>query len=191
MKKQTRKGITSVGLDLSLTGTGLVILESGPNEDIIRKQVLIKSKKKGDRPIDELERICKIVYDIQNELKSTMIHIAVIEGMAFMAKNSTALVQLAALNYMVRKMLTEISIPFLIVAPTSLKKFVTGQGNAKKDVMLIEMYKRYGVTILDDNENDAYGLAQIGLAFEKANKDKLNNKQVEVINLLKKQRYEK
>jgi len=79
------------------------------------------------------------------------------------------------------------NIPFIIVAPTSLKKFITGNGAAKNDVMLMETFKRYGVTILDDNECDAYGLAQVGLALLNGNSKSTTKLQEEVLTLLKKQ----
>ena len=179
----SKKGIRSLGLDLSLVDTGLVILEDGK----IKKQTLIKSKPVGKKPIDELHRIRKIVEQVELIITDDLPDIAIIEGMAFMARNTTALVQLSALNYMTRALLVDYKIPFVIVAPTSLKKFLTGSGKAKKDVMLIETFKRYGVTILDDNECDAYSLAQIGLALLGANSKATIKKQNEVLSLLKKQ----
>ena len=173
----------TLGLDLSLTGTGVVILEDGE----IKVQKLIKSKPVGDLPISELKRIQKIVQDIELSLCSCTIDVAVIEGLAFMVRNATALVQLSALNYMVRAMLDRLGIPFIIVAPTSLKKFITGSGGSKKDVMLMETYKRYGVTILDDNENDAFGLAKVGEELLNPKKKDLPVFQQEVLELLKKQ----
>lgn len=53
----------------------------------------------------------------------------------------------------------------LIVPPTSLKKFVTGKGNAKKNEMLLGVYKRWGVEFGDDNQADAYALEQFGRAY--------------------------
>lgn len=172
-----------MGLDLSLVGTGLVVLQDGK----IIKQRLIKSKPSGDKPVDEVKRIRKIVEEIELLVGETTPTIAVIEGLAFMARNSTALVQLSALNYMTRALLMDYNVPFIIVAPTSLKKFITGNGASKKDVMLIETFKRYGVTILDDNENDAYGLAQIGLALTGGNSKATTKLQEEVLSLVKKQ----
>jgi len=177
------KTLKTLGLDLSLVGTGLISLKDGE----IEVQKLIKSKPVGDKPINELIRIRKIVSDIEDVLSDmdNLPDLACIDGMAFMARNTTALVQLSALNYMTRALLADYNIPFVIVAPTSLKKFITGSGASKKDVMLIEMYKRYNVTILDDNENDAYGLAQIGKALKE--KEELTKFQQEVVDLLKKQ----
>lgn len=175
--------ISSIGLDLSLVGTGVVLLENGK----IIKQQLIKSKPVGNKPVNEVKRIQKIVEEIEFTIGEYRPRIAVIEGLAFMARNSTALVQLSALNYMTRAMLMNYNIPFVIVAPTTLKKFVTGNGASKKDVMLIETFKRWGVTILDDNEADAYGLAQVGLALLGGNSKDTNQKQEEVLTLLKTQ----
>ena len=47
----SNKNITSLGLDLSLVNSGIVLLENGK----IIKQKSIKSKPVGDKPIDELK----------------------------------------------------------------------------------------------------------------------------------------
>jgi Holliday junction resolvasome RuvABC endonuclease subunit len=185
-----KQKIITLGLDLSLTGTGVIILENGK----IIKRILIKSKPVGDLPIDELKRIQKIVSDIENTFQDKngtgpYINVAVIEGLAFMVRNATALVQLSALNYMTRALLKDHGIPFVIVAPTSLKKFVTGSGASKKDVMLMETFKRYNVSILNDNECDAFGLAKIGeaLLMTSGPRCSLPIFQQEVLDLLDKQ----
>lgn len=179
----TKKIITSLGLDLSLTGTGIVLLEGGD----IKLQRLIKSKPGGDKPVNELIRIRTIVEEIEMIVSENLPTVTVIEGMAFMARNTTALVQLAALNYMTRSLLYDYKIPFVICAPTSLKKFITGKGNSKKDVMLIETFKRYDKTILNDNENDAFGLAKIGEMLLSKDTNKLPIFQQEVLKLITKQ----
>jgi crossover junction endodeoxyribonuclease RuvC len=179
----TNKHIRIVGLDLSLVGSGVIVLDDG---DIV-VQKLIKSKPVGPKPIDELKRIRKIVEEIEMIISEEIPTVAVIEGLAFMARNTTALIQLSSLNYMTRAMLADYHVPFVIVAPTSLKKFITGSGASKKDVMLMEIYKQYDVTIMDDNEADAFALAQVGLALSGKHIKPLNQKQEEVIELLKKQ----
>lgn len=175
----------TLGLDLSLTHTGLCIIKDG----VMERAWSIKSKPSGNKPIDELKRLQGILYNIQNEaLTARRVHMVAIEGLAFMARNTTALVQLAGLNYMVRNMLStsDNAAAFVIVAPTTLKKFISGKGNGDKNVMLMEIYKRWGETFIDDNEADAFGLAQVGQAL--VNKDyKLTQSQQEVIDLLKTQ----
>ncbi len=173
-----------IGLDLSLTGTGIVKLRDGK----IIEQKLIKSKPVGDLPLDELKRIVIIRDSIVREIEAdvnSVIQLVAIEGLAFMARNTTALVQLAGLNYMIREKLHFLKIPFVIVAPTSLKKFVTGKGNIAKEMMLLETYKKYKVYFTDNNLCDAYGLAMI--ADSLANNVLITKPQKEVVSLLKKQ----
>lgn len=169
----------SIGLDLSLTGTGVVVLNDGK----LDAQTSIKSSKTGKKHSDEIERLRTIVSDIMEYVDEHKPDVAVIEGIAFMAKNTTALAQLAGLNYMVRSALVDRDIPFLIVAPTSLKKFVTGSGNAPKDTIMLEIYKRWHVTLLDNNIADAYALAQVGLAVSDSER-KITKFQKEVIDLI-------
>lgn len=49
----------------------------------------------------------------------------------------------------------------LKVPPMTLKKFAAGKGNAKKQEMLLQIYKRWGVEFNDDNAADAYALARL------------------------------
>lgn len=49
----------------------------------------------------------------------------------------------------------------LKVPPMTLKKYAAGKGNAKKQEMLLQIYKRWGVEFTDDNAADAYGLARL------------------------------
>lgn len=174
--------MVSLGLDLSLTSTGVIQLEEGK---IIGRQVL-KSLKRGDKPIDDLRRLIDLREDIRHLIKHYNVDVAVVEGLAFLARNTQALTQLAGLNYMVKEMLAEMKIPFYIVAPSALKKFITGKGNCAKELMLLETYKRYGESFSDDNLCDAYGLAKIGEAI--ITKDiKLTKPQEEVVKLVQKQ----
>lgn len=170
----------SLGIDLSLTGTGIVKLKDGK----MINQYLIKTKPTYDN-VSELKRLMKIRDDID----MSSVDIAVIEGLAFAVRNSTALVQLSGLNYLVRERLYEEKIPFVLVAPTSLKKFATNKGNCQKDEVMLACYKRWHVTFKDNNISDAYILARIGEALLN-DEVKLTSIQEEVITLLKKQKYE-
>ena len=49
----------------------------------------------------------------------------------------------------------------LKVPPMTLKKYAAGKGNAKKQEMLLQIYKRWGVEFNDDNAADAYALARL------------------------------
>lgn len=167
--------MTSIGIDLSLTATGIIKLKDGK----IAQRQLIKTKPTHNY-LDELKRL----EYIRDTIDLTDVDIAVIEGMAFMARNTTALVQLSGLNYMTRERIYFENIPFIIVAPTTLKKFATSKGNSPKELVLLEVYKRYHVSFTDNNLADGYVLARIGEALLD-NNIKLTKHQQEVIELLK------
>lgn len=177
----------TVGLDLSLTHTGYAIVQD--NRVVISSGV-IKSKPSGDKPIDETKRIVKIAEDALQRIDDSLPHedpaLVVIEGLAFMAQG-TSLVQLAGLNYLTRILLVEFKWPFMIVAPTTLKKFITGSGKGDKDMMLMSVYKNYGFEAMDNNECDAYALAVCGLAVLGAPIRPNTKPQLEVIKVLKSQ----
>ena len=53
----------------------------------------------------------------------------------------------------------------LVVAPGTLKKYVTGNGAAKKNTMLLNCYKKFGTSFEEDDECDAYCLARLGAEY--------------------------
>jgi crossover junction endodeoxyribonuclease RuvC len=174
-----------VGIDPSFSGTGAVLVgKSG-----ILKMRLFKLKKFGDRPIDELSRICTISDTVcqwvSDEVGKEEDAIVAIEGLAMMSRNTTSLVQLAALNYFIRRDVIKNGLTrFVTVAPSSLKKFIAGKGNVKKDVLLMETYRRWGEVFTDDNLCDANGLAKIAYAVATGDTEELAVPQKEVINLV-------
>lgn len=170
-----------IGLDLSLTHTGVVVLDKGK----ILYKGLVKSKPEGDKPLDELNRIMWIAGEVEIIVEEYNPEIAVIENLAFMAKG-TSLTQLAGLSYFVRAMLADRDIPFYLVAPTSLKKFITGSGKGEKDAMMMSVLQRYGEAISENNMCDAYALSKIGELIVKPDK-KIPEFQKEVLSLLEKQ----
>ena len=78
--------------------------------------------------------------------------------------------RLAMLAATVRIALYERGKAFMIVAPTSLKKWITGKGVGQKDLIVREVYKRYGIETANDDEADAVVLALIAEHFWKAQK---------------------
>lgn len=177
------KRATSLGIDLSLCNSGVVLLEDGK----IVVQRLIKSKPVGDKPVDELKRIQKIVSEIEDIVSEYNPTISVIENMAFGIQKTTSLTQLSALNFFTRAMLADYRVPFFLVAPTTLKKFITGKGNADKEVLMMMVYRDYKEQILDNNLVDGFGLSLIGAAVLDQPVKKLTVPQQEVIKLIKKQ----
>lgn len=181
------KKIITVGLDLSLTKTGYAIVGG---DGIVLASGVIKSKPSGDSPLAETQRIVKIAEEVVQKIDEVCLEddpvLVAIEGLAFMAKG-TSLVQLAGLNYLIRTLLAQFHWPFLIVAPTTLKKFITGSGKGDKDMMMMSVFKNYGFESMDNNECDSYALAVCGMALLGNPLKELGIPQKEVISLLKKQ----
>jgi Holliday junction resolvasome RuvABC endonuclease subunit len=64
-----------------------------------------------------------------------------------------------------RLLLWQAGIPYIIVPPTTLKKYVLGSGNAAKELMLKEVFKRWGYDTDSNDRADAYGLARVAAEF--------------------------
>lgn len=56
-------------------------------------------------------------------------------------------------------------VPYLVVPPTTLKKYVTGKGNAPKEVMMMTVLKRWGYEAESNDRADAYALARFAAEF--------------------------
>jgi len=90
--------------------------------------------------------------------------LVMIEHYAFGARGQ-AMISLGELGGVIRLALHEAEIPYIEVPPTVAKKFVTGKGNCNKNLVLLEMYKRFGEDLTDDNVADATGLVYLGRAI--------------------------
>jgi Holliday junction resolvasome RuvABC endonuclease subunit len=92
------------------------------------------------------------------------------EGYAYGSQLSNMLGELGG---MVKLTLFEKNLYPAIVAPTMLKKYVTGKGKGiSKSQMLLNTYKKWNIEFDDDNAADSYGLAHLiagkgSLAYEK------------------------
>jgi len=93
----------------------------------------------------------------------------VLEGLSYSSKfvNQTQ-VEIAVV---IRYALFKAGIPFINVPPTSLKKFVTGKGNCRKDMIMLHVFKRWNFEPKTDNIADAFGLAMFGGALYEVLKD--------------------
>lgn len=106
--------------------------------------------------------------------------LVLIEGYAFGAKGSAG-ISLGELGGIIRLSLYESAIPYIEIPPTQLKKFITGKGGAVKDIVLKEVFKRYGFDTDDNNVADAYSLMQLGRAITNTQEGALLAHQKEVV----------
>lgn len=132
-----------VGLDLSLTSTGV-------------------SRKYGTHSIRVKSKDCERLIELRKEVLGyciTASHV-VIEGFSFGSPMQAH--NVGGLGWIVRVGLFEAGIPYTVVPPSSLKKFATGKGNAKKDEILAAAV-RAGAHVTGNDEADAWWLRQMGL----------------------------
>lgn len=147
-----------VGLDLSYVGTGVIVLDSKAE---ILEQKLIKTVK-SDSKYDIEDRLIKIENEI-NFIPNIMgLGSVYIEGPAFASQGNMVL-QMGALNFFVRIYLRKHKVEYKIVAPPTLKKWVTGTGRADKKLMMQKIEERWKIIFKDNNIADAYGLARMAM----------------------------
>lgn len=168
--------MTYAGIDISLTRTGVCLVS--PNE--IPSSVLalplsypmMRAQTAGGHVVafcivptegaSMLQRWCEIADVVL--MAAHLAHSICIEGYSFGSHMAHGRA-IAEIGGIVRYVLGRHRIAYRDIPPTSLKKFISNAGNAKKDQMLLQTYKRYGVEFSDDNMCDAYGLAKIGEAI--------------------------
>lgn len=152
-------GLRVVGLDISLTSTGM--------SDGIRTEVVQTSNAQCME-----ERMDRIVRGVASFTPATLrqrsADLAVIEGSAF-SRKGPGHEELAALRHMVRVKLWRLSIPWAMVPPSTLKLYTTGLGNATKAEMLATVDARHGTGFADvkvkdgrSDRVDAFALAAMG-----------------------------
>jgi Holliday junction resolvasome RuvABC endonuclease subunit len=152
----TRKEDVYIGIDQSLTGFGLTALsEDNPLEFYTW---VYKSPYFGIERLVDIKEWIGDTLDYVQELGAEILDVA-IEGSVLQSPAALKLGELAAI---VKLELYERDKIFpLQVSPMTLKKFAAGKGNAKKQEMLMQMYKRWNVEFTDDNAADSYALARL------------------------------
>lgn len=147
-----------VGIDQSYTGFGY-----STGGEAIKKGF---PASKYPNPYDRLWSIEKWLGNCLDEVidqDSRNLDLIVMEGYANAAKFGREAA--GELGWAVKRTCYARNFEPLVVPPTSLKKFVTGKGNAAKNEMLLGVYKQWGVSFADDNQADAYSLEQFGRAY--------------------------
>lgn len=165
-KKKERDCI--VGIDLSMTHTGYCVATQDFKFSITGAV--------GSYVKERIEdRILSIYGDIEAQVFEPMkkrIDYVIFEGLAFSGRGQRA-AQAAGLHYYCRSTMVEMFPSFKLgaIPIKTLKKWVSGDGNAKKSMMLLKCFQRFGFEAPDDDICDAYCLVK----FAFANYSKLEN----------------
>ena len=146
-----------IGIDPSLVSTGYCTIDRHRR---VLDQGRIETKKlRGPERLKYIkEELTHILYRFDN------IDFVCIEDYSF-GSQGRAVFQIGELGGVIRVLLYESIIPYIEIAPTCLKKFVTGKGNSKKDEVMLHVFKRWGFEAKNSDEADAYALAQMGIAI--------------------------
>lgn len=153
-----------VGIDPSYSGFAVALLREVPGEERLHHFVtrFDFSPKKAGTGITRLRFIHGTLRNHFFLLNSTYgVERVCLEGYAPNSKFNRE--TLGELGGVARLALSD-ALPvhkIHVVAPTALKKFVTGSGTSGKDVVILHTYKKWDVEFSNNDEADAYGLARI------------------------------
>ncbi len=162
-----------VGIDPS-TKTGLVVLDKDGNV-VFADEIKSKIKDDPERMLDLMKKLDKHVQPIDA---------VVIENFSFGSVGRGVSIQYG-IGWAYRFLMFERSIPYVEIAPTSSKKFATGNGRANKLDIIQAAKDKYGFVTKSDNVADAFFMAHIARAMDnKEVFDQLTNYQKEVVLLL-------
>lgn len=161
-------GPVTIGIDQSLTGFAVTALNVG-RPDCYETWVY-KSDYRGVRRLVDIRQWLIGKLEFLQTQECTVTDVAM-EGTVLASHAALVLGELAALvkvtlydwfdgygpaKYVGVELRTPLQIP-----PMTLKKYAAGKGNAKKQEMLMQIYKRFNVEFNDDNAADSYALARL------------------------------
>lgn len=141
------KKIDIIGIDRSLSSTGIAILRDGK---IIHQREL-KIKKFG---ADRLVAIGNAVIGILSKFPGALV---CMESYSYNSKGHVF--ELGELGGVLKAFMHIRNRPYLEVEPTTLKKYVTGKGNADKNLIPVFLLKRFGIEPVGGDAADACGCA--------------------------------
>jgi crossover junction endodeoxyribonuclease RuvC len=120
-----------LGIDQSFTSTGICVNSDGNFEYKVIATVVNR-----DDPLEKFKRAMIISETIVDLIAKNNVNIVNIEGLALGRAIGNSNRDLAILQgIIVSDIIRKCNIEPNIIAPTSLKKFATGKGNAKKDIL--------------------------------------------------------
>lgn len=147
-----------IGIDPSLTGFALVALyENGQSKEL----------EFGSPPAKSLhariDRYKKMADKAEAFIKEHIPELCLIEGYAFAAKGKSV-ITLGEFGGVIRDRIVGLADSTVEIAPTMLKRFLTGRGNASKMDVVQKLARKLDRNFPSDNIADGFGLALLGAA---------------------------
>lgn len=152
-----------VSFDLSLAATGWAAVQQ-TSPPVVGKvlralgvpQIVFGTLSTKLKGMDRLDWIRTEVYKLAKPAD-----LVIFEELAFAAHDTNH--ERAGLAMLIRHLLWKKGIRYVLVSPSTLKKFVTGSGKAEKSLIIKEVFKRWNHDAKNDNEADAIGLLYMGM----------------------------
>ena len=146
-----------IGIDLSLSSTGVCVLEHGE----LPKLLSIKTK----RSQAVFDRQLEIVSRLRQILKSNDIVVMEDLGVSAQYQPSGRLFERIELCGMIKLVAQAITgFPWFLATPSMLKSFVAGKASARKEDVVKAVKDVWKIPVGNDDEADAFGLAMYALA---------------------------
>lgn len=148
---------TFLGVDPSLTGTGIAIVRDGKVIDWNRYGYSLKQTATLEEKAERMMHVLKGVLLAQGR----HVDVIVIEGLSFGSKGQSTR-DLAGLWWYLVCSLRQRGYTVLTRSPQQRAKYATGNGRAKKAEVVAAVNETYGLDLKDDNIADAIVLAAMG-----------------------------
>jgi len=137
-----------MGLDLGTANIGVVVL----NESKIVYEA------RWNPPYKGVERLAWIDTSVFEAIEEYKVKAVAIEGYSYMSRWRAH--DLGEVGGIIRLGLYRRKIDFEVVPPPTLKKFVSGKGNANKEFVVLSAFRRWGAEFPDTHRCDAYCLCR-------------------------------
>jgi Holliday junction resolvasome RuvABC endonuclease subunit len=156
------KSVPSLFLIISIRGGKMNVL--AVDQSLVESGVTVKDGRLCDyvsstikpkmRGVERLQFIRDALADL---IEKHEIQEVIMEGYSF-ASQGRSVFDLGELGGVLKVMFYDLGLPLHIIDPSTLKKFVVGKGNAKKEEMLLKIYKRWGLEFKNHNVADSFAL---------------------------------
>ena len=151
-----------VGLDLSLTSTGMARFAGGQLVEVANAR---SKGKRADSVYDRFLRLNRLENEVLTFAVDDLPDLVVVESPSFGSKGGSAHDRSGLWWQIVSGVLRE-GVALATVAPTTRAKYATGSGRADKDVVMAHVIERYvkdgTPRIVNDDQADAVALAAMG-----------------------------
>lgn len=153
-----------MSLDLSLNHTGWADFTG---DEFIRSGLIEPNLGKRKEILQGAPRLSVIMGHIELLTEEKVKpDIVVIEDVSFGSRGKS-IIDIGELHGIVKLYFYRKGIPIVLVAPPTLKLFISGKGNAQKNLNMLKIYKDYNIEFKNDNEADAWSLGMLYICYLK------------------------